>query len=289
MNFKLGNIEGLLNQQIYMAHPAAINDPSAATLYPARNGGIATFAFLRVAISFPILSYLALRPAQSLAEALDAERVVCLELAGLCFLVAVVLESVVVGIEEAIFVFVVAKAIFFALDIKVLGVFVLIDVVVVLDVVFTGLKIEVLGLVEAIALPVVLLELGLVELVEAVLVEDGVDKVGTIILAWTVVTWAVLFAALEPKIVGTVELEGLMRVLELGETEAVEDETEMVKEEEEVVREEEEVFWEEEEELMEEEEEAREEEEVVRDEADEVIAMATLTLVGEDDPAPERC
>ena len=104
---------------------------------------------------------------------------------------------------------------------------------------------------------------GLIELDEVDLAKDEVDDVATS----TVAIWVLLSPALELEVVGTVELESVLRVLELEEVEILRLELEMVRIEE-VVGDEEEAV--------------KDEEELVRADADEVIAIAGLVPAKED-------
>lgn len=142
-----------------MEHPAAVNASSAATLYPAKYGGIEIFSFFSNRISFSISSYLAFRPAQVFAEAFSVE--------VLFFVVFVVVAFLVV------FFLVVFNVVSFALDF------------------------EISDLVEVEALAEVLFVVGLVELVVAASVEDEADAAATSTFALAVVVCVVLCTALE--------------------------------------------------------------------------------------------
>lgn len=195
---------------------------------------------MRDAISFSILLYFALRLAQVLAEAFAVEEVCCGEGAVVCFAFAVVLKSVVlwgvvVGLVEVFFVLVVCN-VFFLLDVGVVVFFML--VVVGLDVCSTALGFEVLELVEAEGLAKVLVVVDLVELDGGNLQKDEADDAATNTCVLAVVAWVVLFAALGLELVGTRELETVVTVFALDETEVMEAEAEIAGAKEEIVRDE---------------------------------------------------
>ena len=141
---------------------------------------------------------------------------------------------------------------------------------------------------------------GLVELDEVDSVKDEVDDVVTSTFALVVAIW-VLPLALELEVVDTVELESVLRVLELEEVEilrlelemvrieeVVGDEEKAVRDEEKAMRDEEEAMRDEEKAVKDEEEAVGDEEELMRADADEVIAIAGLVLAKEDSTTGER-
>ena len=205
---------------------------------------------MSIAISFLILSYLALRLAQVLAEAFAVEEVFW-EVVLVCFFEVVVFAVVVVGLVEVVmagFVLTVCKEVFFVLAIGVVAVF---DSVVgvVFGVVFVGLFCAALGLRVVDGLSDVFVVVGLIELVEAGLVGDE-DVTATANFAWTVECVLVLVAKLELETLGSAELVDVVGTLEIDETEAAEDEVHLV----------------------------ANEEELEKDGADDVVAMIALVL-----------
>ncbi len=256
MEFKLDYY--LCMHPIYAAHSAADNAAPAATSYPARYGGILICCFLRAAISFSVVSYLAFRTGQMMAETSTAKELVFWEVAAVRLLVVVVVfVGVGVGLVELCFVVMVWNELFCVLlESGVVAIFEL-DVVA-LEVDLAALDVEPLGFVVE-DFPNVLVVVGLVELSKVGLVEDEADDAAAFICVAAFVIEEVLLMALDFETVGTMELEDLARDFELDKTEAFEDEAEAM----------------------------RVEEEVARDEVDEVTPTTALLLVGEDDPRNE--
>ena len=204
---------------------------------------------MSIAISFFILSYLALRLAQVLAEAFAVEEVFW-EVVLVCFFEVVVFATVVVGLVEVVeagFVLTVCNEVFFGLATGVVAVFGS-DVVVVFGVVFVELYCAVLVLTVADGLSDVLVVVGLIELDEAGLVE-GEGATATATFAWTVDFGVALVAKLELETFSA-ELVVVVGTLEIDETEATEDEVNFV----------------------------ANEEELEKDEADDLVAMIALVL-----------
>ena len=233
---------------IYAAHSAADNATPAATSYPARYGGILICCFLRAAISFSVVPYLAFRTGQMMAETSTAKELVYWEVAAVRLLVAVVFVGVGVDLVELCFVVMVWNELFCALlESGVVAIFEL-DVAA-LGVDLAALDVEPLGFVVE-NFPSVLVVVGLVELSKVALVEDEADDAAAFICVVAFVVEEVLLMVLDNRTVGTMELE---------DAEVTEDEAEAM----------------------------RLREEVARDEVDEMTPTTALVLAEEDDPKNE--
>ena len=157
-NINFGILDYKLCVHFYTVHPAAVNAASAAVLYPLKKAGIATFSFLRAAICFAMLSYLALRLAQALAVVLDVEEAVLLDFAAE-LLVATVLES---ASSAVVFDVIVSSVVFLALGTWVVVGFTL-GVVIGLETDSEGLGFPLLDTLETVGLLEVLVVAGSAE------------------------------------------------------------------------------------------------------------------------------